>query len=152
MPTIRTAAVIAAASLAAVGATTAGAQPTAHAARAFTVHSMTTRIGRILVDGNGEALYIFTRDRGTSNSCVRVSGCSGTWPTITTTGRPIAGAGVRAGLLGTTRVGGRLQVTYAGHPLYTYAASRAVGATGYIGTNEFGGAWDAITVAGKVVR
>ena len=152
MRTIRPVAAIAAASLAAVAATTAVAQPTAHAARAFTVHSMSTRLGRILVDGNGEALYIFTRDRGTSNSCVRVSGCSGTWPTITTTSRPVAGSGVRAGLLGTTRVGGRLQVTYAGHPLYTYSASHAVGATGYIGTSEFGGAWDAITVAGRVVK
>ena len=43
------------------------------------------------------------------------------WPAITTSGRPVAGPGVRRGLLGRVfRKGVGEQVTYAGHPLYLF--------------------------------
>src|SRR5664279_4278939 len=43
------------------------------------------------------------------------------WPALTTTGRPIAGPGVRQWLLGSVyRPGVGRQVTYAGHPLYLF--------------------------------
>jgi hypothetical protein len=47
--------------------------------------------------------------------------CAKAWPPYLTTGTPKAGAGVRKGLIGTTRRrGGSLQVTYGGHRLYYY--------------------------------
>jgi predicted lipoprotein with Yx(FWY)xxD motif len=46
------------------------------------------------------------------------------WPALTTTSKPIAGAGVDATLLGTVeRPGIGRQITYAGHPLYLFDPS-----------------------------
>ena len=45
--------------------------------------------------------------------------CKRSWHPLLTKGRPLAGRGVKANLLGTTtRKDGKVQVTYNGHPLY----------------------------------
>lgn len=129
----------------------ASAKPSAAAARADTVSSLTTSHGKILVDHNGLALYLFTHDRAGHDTCAKISGCLAVWPAFTTTTRPTAGPGVNARLLGTIKVGSRLQVTYAGHPLYEYAQSSFPGFTSYIGTAEFGGDWDAVSVTGRAI-
>jgi hypothetical protein len=55
-------------------------------------------------------------------------------------------------MLGTVSIGnGCRQVTYAGNPLYGYAQNTGLG-TGYVGTPEFGGSWDAVSATGKAVR
>src|SRR5882724_5777773 len=70
-------------------------------------------LGRILVDRKGITLYDFVRDKGTTSVCY--GACAALWPPLLTTGKPVAGAGVRASLLGTTkRKDGRLEVTYNG--------------------------------------
>jgi predicted lipoprotein with Yx(FWY)xxD motif len=149
----RTAIAVAAAVAAAVPIATAAAAPAAHSASGGTViDAVTSRGHTILVDRNGLGLYIFTKDRGAHNSCAPTSGCSSVWPTLYTKGRPVAGRGVKASLLGTIKVGSRLQVTYAGHPLYEYAQKSFPGFTSYVGVNEFGGYWYAISPAGKVVK
>jgi predicted lipoprotein with Yx(FWY)xxD motif len=96
---------------------------------------------------------VFTRDRRNHDACVRISGCTGTWPVFKTSGRPRAGKGVRGSLLGTiTLAHGVKQVTYAGHPLYGYVGDSAPAQTDYVGTPEFGGTWYAISAAGKTIR
>jgi predicted lipoprotein with Yx(FWY)xxD motif len=120
--------------------------------RAPTVRLEQTELGGVLVNGSGHTLYVFTRDRHDRDSCARVGGCLETWPALTTTRRPIAGAGVKASLLGTIKLHGRVrQVTYAGHPLYTYALELGVRSTFNIGAEQYGGAWDAINAAGVPV-
>jgi len=47
---------------------------------------------------------------------------------------------------------GSEQVTYAGHPLYTYAPSTEKAETSYIGVKFFGGAWDAVNASGGAVK
>jgi predicted lipoprotein with Yx(FWY)xxD motif len=112
-----------------------------------------TALGGILVDASGHTLYLFTRDRHDRDSCAKVAGCLETWPALTTTRRPLAGAGVRASLLGTIKLHGRLrQVTYAGHPLYTYALEFGRRSTFNIGAEQYGGAWDAVSAAGQAVN
>jgi predicted lipoprotein with Yx(FWY)xxD motif len=82
-----------------------------------------------------------------------VSECATIWPPLTTSGRPQAGPGVKASLLSTIKLSnGRKQVTYAGWPLYLYAPSTTRGETSYIGFESFGGKWDAVTAAGKLVK
>jgi predicted lipoprotein with Yx(FWY)xxD motif len=84
---------------------------------------------------------------------VTTSGCAAAWPPLTTSGRPIAGAGVKASLLSMIKLtGGGKQVTYAGHPLYLYKSATERGETSYVGVTSFGGTWDAVNAAGGLVK
>lgn len=125
----------------------------AQASRVTKVNLRHTRLGTILVSSSGRTLYEFTRDRAHSNSCVKISGCSEIWPALTSSGKPSAGAGVRASLLSTIKLpGGSRQVTYAGHALYLYSADSGPGETSYVGEKAFGGTWYAINASGHTVK
>ena len=117
------------------------------------VQLRSTSVGRVLANGSGFTLYVFTRDRKSMDSCVMISGCTSVWPVLKTGGKPVPGAGLKAGFLGTiTLAHGVEQVTYAGRPLYGYIGDSGPGQTGYVGTPQFGGTWYAINAAGKLVR
>lgn len=133
-------------------ATVASAQSNlqaAHSSRAATVQLRHTNLGSILVSSSGRTLYEFTKDHPNKNSCAAISGCSAVWPSLKTSGRPTAGSGIRASLLSSTSDS---QVTYAGHPLYTYSGDSGPGKTSYVGAKQFGGTWYAINAAGGTVR
>ncbi len=122
------------------------------AATATTVAVRSTRLGRILVNSRGFTVYAFSRDGRGEDRCVAISGCTAVWPPLTTHGSVRAGAGVQASLLGTISLGGGTrQVTYAGHPLYTYAADSGPGQTDYVGASQFGGVWPALQSSGRLV-
>ena len=74
-------------------------------------------------------------------------------PPVLTTGAPQAGTGADASLLGTTtRTDGKVEVTYAGHPLYYFIQDKAAGdATGQ-GVNGFGGLWWVLTPSGAAMH
>ena len=76
---------------------------------------------------------------------------SGTWPPLLTSARPKAIGGVRAGLLGTIHSGGRLQVTYAGHPLYTYSGDTRSGEVNSQNLKLFGAKWFVVNTAGAAI-
>jgi len=105
-------------------------------------------LGTVLVDSEGMTVYDFTVDNGTKSECY--GGCEAAWPPVTTTGKPTAGEGAMAAALGTTkRKDGTLQVTYEGHPLYTFAEDEAPGeANG----NEAEGTWFALDSKGAAVK
>ncbi len=112
-----------------------------------------TSHGTILVNGLGRTLYAFTTDRKNFDSCVAKPGCLAAWPAVSTTGKPIAGPGVKPQLIGTIKLkNGTRQVTYAGRPLYTYIADRSPGQTTYINILQFGGRWPAVDAAGHEVK
>jgi predicted lipoprotein with Yx(FWY)xxD motif len=123
----------------------------APAARAgATVKVMRTRYGRILVDGRGRALYLFTRDRTPSSQCH--GPCATNWPPLLTASNPVAGADARASLLGRSRrPDGSTQVTYRGHPLYHYIGDRDPGEVLCQNVEEFGGRWYVVTQSGNAV-
>ena len=109
-----------------------------------------TKLGKVLVDGKGRTLYLFQADKGTMSKCD--GACASEWPPLTTSGKPTAGAGIVAAKLGTTkRADGTTGVTYAGHPLYTFEGDGAPGQTAGEGLTDFGGAWYALSPAGKTV-
>jgi predicted lipoprotein with Yx(FWY)xxD motif len=125
----------------------------AHAARAAKVQVRHTSLGNLLANGQGFTLYTFTKDGRKRDRCVSISGCTGVWPMLKTSARPVAGSGVRHSLLGTIKLaGGARQVTYAGHPLYTYSGDFGPGQTSYVGASQFGGTWNAINAAGRTVK
>lgn len=131
----------------------ASASPNAHTARAVKLELRRTSLGKILVNSSGFTVYRFTKDTGHSNTCIKVSGCSGTWPALTTSGKPIAGSGVRSSLLSTIRLpNGSKQVTYAGHPLYRYAEASERAETVYVSAEQFGGKWYAVSASGSFVK
>jgi predicted lipoprotein with Yx(FWY)xxD motif len=107
--------------------------------------------GRILFDGRGFVLYAFTRDPRGKSACV--GACASAWPPYLVKARPQAGSGVKSRLLGTTkRGGGRLQVTYAGRPLYYYVGDRRAGQILCQNVTEFGGVWRVVRPTGTLVR
>lgn len=136
--------------------TVAGAQvgvPSARASRAAKIGLRHTSLGNVLVNASGFTLYRFTSDARNKNACVKISQCPSTWPALSTSGKPVAGPGVKASLLSTiTLPGGIKQVTYAGHPLYRYAAAEERAETTYVGAMQFGGTWYAVNAAGNTVK
>jgi predicted lipoprotein with Yx(FWY)xxD motif len=85
-------------------------------------------LGSFLVDSKGMTLYLFTNDKPNTSNCY--GGCAGYWPPLLTNGAPVAGTGVNASMLGTTkRTDGTTQVTYNGWPLYYYVSDKAAGDT-----------------------
>jgi predicted lipoprotein with Yx(FWY)xxD motif len=146
-------AVVAGSMLAAGPVAADAGRPIARTAKAPTVKLVKTRLGKILVDGAGFTLYMFTHDRRNQDRCVQESGCLGIWPALTASGKPTGGPGVRTKLLGTIKVRGvGRQVTYAGHPLYTYLFDSGHHSTYYVGVNEYNGRWYAVNAAGKAVK
>jgi predicted lipoprotein with Yx(FWY)xxD motif len=144
---------LAIASVSAVATIAQAGRPTAETSRAAKIGVRHTSIGTILVSSSGRTLYQFTKDRPRSNSCVKIKECSEIWPSLTTSGKPTAGPGVKASLLSTiTLHGGAKQVTYAGHPLYLYSGDSGPGETAYVGEREFGGTWYAINASGHTVK
>jgi predicted lipoprotein with Yx(FWY)xxD motif len=131
----------------------AAASPTAAAARAkpAKINLHNSDLGKILVNGKGFTVYMFTADKKRKDNCVSKSGCTQTWPMITTKGKPKAGPGVKRSMLGTIKVKGKQQVTYNGHPLYGYSGDSSAAATDYVGVSEFGGTWRALKASGKPV-
>jgi predicted lipoprotein with Yx(FWY)xxD motif len=102
----------------AVAAVFAGSAPAAPGAAArLSVRS--TEYGKALFGPSGKVLYVFSADRGSTSHCY--AACAKAWPPLLTTAHPLAGPGVTAKLLGTTkRTNGTLQVTYNGRPVYYY--------------------------------
>jgi predicted lipoprotein with Yx(FWY)xxD motif len=117
--------------------------------RGKTVKVARSQFGRILADGRGQALYYFDREQTRRSECY--GACAAAWPPVLTNGRPVAGKGARARLLGTTRRrGGKRQVTYRGRPLYYYVDD-APGRVLCHNVSEFGGLWLVIRPDGTPV-
>ena len=110
-----------------------------------------SNLGRILVDSHGKTLYMWAHDKSAKSTCY--GDCAGYWPPLITQGRPMAGGGAHANLLGASRRSdGRMQVTYAGHPLYYFVQDAKAGQTKGEGLTGFGGRWDPLSAAGRAVR
>ncbi|MDX6627671.1 MAG: hypothetical protein QOE56_2660 [Solirubrobacterales bacterium] len=104
-------------------------------------------LGTVLVDSKGLTVYEFTEDKGGMSNCY--GECEAAWPPLTASGKPTSGEGAMPADLGTTkRKDGTVQVTYKGHPLYTFAEDKKPGeANG----NEADGTWFALNEAGTAV-
>jgi predicted lipoprotein with Yx(FWY)xxD motif len=133
------------------GAANASVSSASHAAASNTkavVHVRTTDLGKTLVNAQNRTVYMLTADTGTTSSCT--GACATAWPPVTATGTPSVGAGAKAALIGTTtRADGTKQVTYKGHPLYTFVKDTKAGQTNGEGVVAFGGSWFGLSPAGK---
>jgi predicted lipoprotein with Yx(FWY)xxD motif len=108
------------------------------------------KLGQILVDEKGMTVYLFVADTGTASTCY--TSCAAIWPPVITAGAPQAGTGADKSLLGTTtRNDGKVEVTYAGHPLYYFIQDKSAGDTTGQGINGFGGLWWVMSPAGAAI-
>jgi predicted lipoprotein with Yx(FWY)xxD motif len=109
------------------------------------------RLGKVLVDGKGKTVYLFVADKGKASTCY--SSCATYWPPVLTTGTPQAGTGAKQSLLGTTRRSdGKVEVTYAGHPLYYFLQDKKAGDTTGQGVNGFGALWWVMNPSGAAIK
>jgi predicted lipoprotein with Yx(FWY)xxD motif len=115
------------------------------------VNVRNTSLGNILVASQGRTLYLFEKDTGSKSMCSGV--CASDWPPFRTSGKPKAGSGVTASLVGTTtRSDGKPEVTYNGHPLYYYAGDQKAGDTNGQGLVAFGAGWDVVSPTGNKIE
>jgi predicted lipoprotein with Yx(FWY)xxD motif len=105
-------------------------------------------LGMVLVDSKGFVLYDFHKDKGTTSACY--GQCAEVWPPLLTEGGPKPSNGASASMLGTTkRKDGTIQVTYNGHPLYTYVADKKPGEANGNDFSSFGAQWYALKGNGE---
>lgn len=134
--------------LAASCGSTAASAPPAYEVRATTISGL----GRILADGSGRTLYLYTPDSQGPSVCSL--GCLLGWPPLVLpkgVTKPLAGPGIDPALLGTDPgPGGALQVTYNRWPLYLYTGDYTPGEAN--GQADAMGLWWVVSVSGAVDR
>ena len=99
----------------------------------------TTTIGgtTVLTNANGFTLYSFAPDTPATSQCY--GSCAAYWPPVT--GTTAAGQGLPGKVTTITRTDGSHQLTYNGHPLYTYIGDTAPGQARGNNLNLNGGLW-----------
>lgn len=119
-------------------------QETAGGTGGVEVGTASTDLGPVLVDGDGMTLYLFDNDSEGESACY--DSCAETWPPLVG-GEATATGDVDPSLLGTVeRDDGSIQVTYAGYPLYLYAADSA---PGDVNGQGVGGVWWVLSPEGE---
>jgi predicted lipoprotein with Yx(FWY)xxD motif len=105
-------------------------------------------LGKILVDGKGMTLYVFTKDGPDQSNCD--AKCLANWPPLVTSGTPKLGAGVDASLIGSAALAdGSKIVTYDHQPLYYFINDTQPGQTT---GEEVGNVWYVVSPEGKLVE
>ena len=108
----------------------------AHSSAAnIVVTTKQTSLGTILVTSVGQTLYLNSADKPGHFPCT--GGCAAAWPVLSTSGKPKAAGKAKASDLGTVKHGKVKQVTYHGHPLYTFTADTKSSPTSGEGVHGF---------------
>jgi predicted lipoprotein with Yx(FWY)xxD motif len=118
--------------------------PNAEEGTVFVSLGSATGLGEVLVDSEGRTLYAFSGDGGETPTCE--GACAKAWPPLLDqSGEPQPSNGTGGARLGTvTRADGTRQVTYAGHPLYSFDGDKMPGEANGNGQSAFGGTWTAL--------
>jgi predicted lipoprotein with Yx(FWY)xxD motif len=108
-------------------------------------------VGPILATGGGDTLYDFVPDTPTHSACVS-DPCVFGWPPLVRSGPITLGKGLNPSLLGTLRrQDGSTQISYGGHPLYSYNLDVSPGVVMGQAINQDGGLWYVIDAKGNQV-
>jgi predicted lipoprotein with Yx(FWY)xxD motif len=126
--------------------------PNAEEGTVFVSLGSAAGLGQVLVDSAGHTLYAFSKDSGETSTCA--GACETAWPPLLVeNGEPEPSNGAAASRLGTiTRPDGTHQVTYSGHPLYSYTGDKQPGEANGNGASAFGGTWSALKGSGSPTR
>jgi predicted lipoprotein with Yx(FWY)xxD motif len=138
-------AAVAAAALVLLGVALAGAGSPAPAAAGAGAGLRTVTIAgtAVLANARGFTLYSFAPDTPATSRCY--GSCAAYWPPAT--GTATASPGLPGRISTITRTDGTRQLTYNGHPLYTYIADTAPGQANGNNLNLNGGLWHDVPVS-----
>lgn len=113
-----------------------------------TVAVADSSLGKILVDGEGRTLYLFTPDEAGTPTCY--DQCASNWPPLTAQGEVTVGAGLDDSDFSTVaRTDGGMQVKVGNSPLYYFANDSAPGQTNGQGV---GGKWYVVSPDGQPIK
>ena len=154
---VRLGGVLLACALVLMGCSSSPAKPKSHPTTTSTTEFRATvqsatisPYGQVLTNASGMTLYMLSGDTSTTSICS--TQCAAIWPPLTVSSTPIAGSGIIQKLLGTiTRTDGTKQVTYNGHPLYTFIQDKSPGQANGQGINHFGGIWYVMSPEGSPI-
>jgi predicted lipoprotein with Yx(FWY)xxD motif len=123
-------------SMAVLGVTVTASGQSARSSAAHTVvTTKQTSLGTILVTSSGQTLYLDVGDKPGHFACTGM--CAAAWPALSTSGKPKAAGKAKASYLGTVKHGTLTQVTYKGHPMYTFTADTSSSPISGQGVNGF---------------
>jgi predicted lipoprotein with Yx(FWY)xxD motif len=134
----------AAAPSAAASAPSASASASAAAAAAGL---KTAKVGSVtvLTNAKGFTLYSFAPDTSTTSKCN--GPCATSWPPV----KPATTSAVKSPFATIKRSDGSTQLTFLGHPLYTFVGDKSTGQATGNGVNAFGGVWHEAPANGGAV-
>jgi predicted lipoprotein with Yx(FWY)xxD motif len=124
----------------------AGSSASASASAAAAAEGLkTVKVGgvTVLTNSKGFTLYSFAPDTATKSACN--GACAASWPPEK------APATVKSPYATIKRSDGSTQLTYRGHPLYTFTGDTAPGQANGNGVNAFGGLWHEVPATGSAV-
>jgi predicted lipoprotein with Yx(FWY)xxD motif len=131
------------------GVTTLSAPPTTDVSLTLTLQH--SPVGPILATGGGDTLYDFVPDTPTHSACLN-DGCVLQWPPLIANGPVRLGKGLDRALVGTLhRPDGSTQLSYGGHPLYTYNLDVSPGVVMGQAIDQDGGLWYVINAKGQQI-
>jgi predicted lipoprotein with Yx(FWY)xxD motif len=104
----------------------------------------TAKIGgvTVLTNAKGFTLYSFAPDTSTTSKCNGT--CAQNWPPV----KPATASGVKGAFGTIKRSDGSAQLTFHGHPLYTFVGDTSAGQAKGNGVNAFGGLWHEAPASG----
>jgi len=109
-------------------------------------------LGKIVVDGAGKTLYMFTPDEDAGGKPTCYDQCAASWPALKAddAASVTAGTGLDASKISVVaRTDGGSQVKYGEYPLYYYGADTAAGQTGGQGK---AGKWYVVGADGEPIK
>ena len=117
----------------------------AHVAAAA-VGLKTVKVGgvTVLTNAKGFTLYSFAPDTSTKSNCNGT--CAQNWPPVK---GPATASGVKGAFATIKRSDGSTQLTFHGHPLYTFVGDKSPGQASGNGVNAFGGLWHEAPASGS---
>jgi predicted lipoprotein with Yx(FWY)xxD motif len=96
----------------------------------------------VLTNAKGLTLYSFAPDTSTTSKCNGT--CAQNWPPV----KPATASGVKGAFATIKRSDGSAQLTFHGHPLYTFVGDKSPGQANGNGINAFGGLWHEAPASG----
>ena len=102
----------------------------------------------VVVDGEGKAVYVYTRDNPGATASACTGGCASLWPAVTSAGAPTL-QGVTGKIGSITGVNGKQQITVNGMPIYYYAKDTA---PGQVNGQGVAGVWYVAAPDGSMIQ